>query len=150
MSEEGSRADRLRQRRQDQRERVEQPQPDETDEPSQPSEQGSTSKPSKPDKASKQSEQSISDQPDEIDETDGPVEETTSVKDEQIGTYMYLPKQQSKELERRYKLMSAEYEFEFDESFEKNRHFFPLIIQYGLDDLESLDAAEIRDRIHQL
>jgi hypothetical protein len=150
MSEEGSRADRLRRQRQDQRERVEQPQSDETDEPSQSSERSGISKPSKPDKLSERSEQSVPDQPDEMDETNGSVGETTSVKDEQIGTYMYLPKQQSKELERRYKLMSAEYEFEFDESFEKNRHFFPLIIQYGLDDLEGLDAAEIRDRIRQL
>lgn len=150
MSDEESRADRLRQRRQDQRERAEQPQSNETDEPSQPSERSSTSKPSKPDKASKRTEQSIPDQPDEIDEPDRSVGESTSVKDEQIGTYMYLPKQQSKELERRYKLMSAEYEFEFDESFEKNRHFFPLIIQYGLDHLEDLDATEIRDRIRQL
>ena len=150
MSDEESRADRLRQRRQDQRERAEQPQSNETDEPSQPSERSSTSKPSKPDKASKRTEQSIPDQPDEIDEPDQSVGESTSVKDEQIGTYMYLPKQQSKELERRYKLMSAEYEFEFDESFEKNRHFFPLIIQYGLDHLEGLDATEIRDRIRQL
>ena len=150
MSDEESRADRLRQRRQDQRERAEQPQSNETDEPSQPSERSSTSKPSKPDKASKRTEQSIPDQPDEIDEPDRSVGESTSVKDEQIGTYMYLPKQQSKELERRYKLMSAEYEFEFDESFEKNRHFFPLIIQYGLDYLEGLDATEIQDRIRQL
>ena len=150
MSDEESRADRLRQRRQDQRERAEQPQSNETDEPSQPSERSSTSKPSKPDKSSKRTEQSIPDQPDETGEPDRSVGESTSVKDEQIGTYMYLPKQQSKELERRYKLMSAEYEFEFDESFEKNRHFFPLIIEYGLDDLEGLDAAEIRDRIRQL
>jgi hypothetical protein len=70
-----------------------------------------------------------------------------SVKEEQVGTYMYLPQSQKKEVERLYNVLKADYEYEFDEPFEKNRHFFPLVIQYGLDELDSLDNSEIRSRL---
>lgn len=82
------------------------------------------------------------DEPAEADETaDG--SEETSVKDEQVGTYMYLPHAQKKELERTYNLLKAEYEFEFDEEFEKNRHFFPLVVRHGLDTLAEADAEDV-------
>ncbi|MFB6298060.1 MAG: hypothetical protein ABEH56_06035 [Salinirussus sp.] len=73
-----------------------------------------------------------------------------SVKDEQTGTYMYLPTSQVKELRRVYNVLKAEYEFEFDEEFEKNRHFYPLVVAYGLEQLAELDAPEIRSRLYEL
>lgn len=76
-----------------------------------------------------------------------PDPERDSIKDKQVGTYMYLPKSQTKELRRLYNVLKAEYEFEYDTEFEKNRHFYPLVIQYGLEDLEGLDASEIRARL---
>ncbi len=72
------------------------------------------------------------------------------IKDEQVGTYMYIPASQKKDLQRQYNLLKAEYEFEFETSFEKNRHFYPLLVQYGLDGLDGLDAMEIRDRLNSL
>jgi len=73
-----------------------------------------------------------------------------SVKEEQTGTYMYLPTSQAKRLRRVYNILKAEYEFEFDEEFEKNRHFYPLVVAYGLEHLEGMDAAEIRDHLETL
>lgn len=75
---------------------------------------------------------------------------TVSVKEEQTGTYMYLPKSQTKDLRRLYNVLKAEYEFRYDEEFEKNRHFYPLVIQYGLEELDGMDASEIRTRLEAM
>ena len=81
------------------------------------------------------------------DDQTGDSERDVPIKEKQVGTYMYLPETQTKELRRLYNVLKAEYEFEYDEEFEKNRHFYPLIIQHGLDGLDGLDASEIRDRL---
>jgi hypothetical protein len=85
--------------------------------------------------------------PSEQDET----AERDGVKSEQVGTYMYLPKGQKKDVERLYNVLKAEYEYEYDdENFEKNRHFYPLVVQYGLEGLDGLDASDIRERLDHL
>ena len=88
----------------------------------------------------------------ERDERGESAEETrnSSVKEERTGTYMYLPDSQLKDLKRQYNVLKAEYEFEFDERFEKNRHFYPLAIQYGLDSLEKMDVHEIKEKLDTL
>ena len=120
------RSERLRQRRKQSQERVREESASETDEESE------APKPSKPSEPSET-------------ETDD-----SSVKEEQVGTFMYLPESQKKELERLYNLLKAEYEYEYDEAFEKNRAFYPLVVQYGLDSLDSLDASEIQERLDEL
>ncbi|MEF8826831.1 MAG: hypothetical protein V5A27_10925 [Halapricum sp.] len=133
MSEgEGSRAERLRNRRAG-RQRSPPDEPGERDEPSERDESGETSKPSEPGESGEPSESS-----------------EPSVKDEQVGTYMYLPQSQKKELQRLYNVMKAEYEFEFEQEFEKNRHFYPMLVQYGLESLDGLDASEIQTRLDEL
>lgn len=117
------RSERLRQRRKQSQERVREESASETDEES------DASKPSKPSET----------------ETDD-----SSVKEEQVGTFMYLPESQKKELEKLYNLLKAEYEYEYDEAFEKNRAFYPLVVQYGLDSLDGLDASEIQERLDEL
>lgn len=87
--------------------------------------------------------QSDGDQPD-ADVSDGT---TSSIKDNQVGTYMYLPETQTKDLRRVYNVLKAEYEFKYDTEFEKNRHFYPLVVQYGLDSLDGMDAAEVREKL---
>ena len=104
------------------------------------------SKPSESDERSEGSNPSKNADP----ATDGADRENISIKEEQIGTYMYLPESQTKELRRQYNILKAEYEFEYDEEFEKNRHFYPLIVQYGLDGLEEMDASEIRTRLEEI
>lgn len=78
------------------------------------------------------------------------MDDSVSIKEEQIGTYMYLPEFQTKELRRLYNVLKAEYEFEHDEEFEKNRHFYPLVVQYGLDTLNGMSTSEIRSHLEQL
>lgn len=73
-----------------------------------------------------------------------------SVKAEQVGTYMYLPQSQKKELERLYNVIKAEYEYEYDDQFEKNRAFYPLVVKYGFERLESFDISEIREEVQNL
>jgi hypothetical protein len=63
---------------------------------------------------------------------------------------MYLPENQHQELSRQFNLLKAEYEYEYNEEFEKNRHFYPLVIEHGLESLESLDASEIQERLESL
>jgi len=91
------------------------------------------------------------DKTDETGETDKPSKPSkpsdSSVKEEQVGTYMYLPESQKKEVQRLYNVLKAEYEYEFDEEFEKNRHFYPLLVQFGLDRLDSLDASELKEKL---
>lgn len=118
--EDESRSERLRRRRSQRQE------PDETDETHEQAETGDTSEPSETSKPSK------------------------SVKEEQVGTYMYIPESQKKEIERLYNILKAEYEYEYDAGFEKNRHFFPLLVQYGLDGLDGLDASEIQERLDSI
>ncbi|EJN57279.1 hypothetical protein [Halogranum rubrum] len=96
-------------------------------------------KPSKPDEPSN---------PAETDEAEKLSEQ--SVKEEQVGTYMYLPQSQKREIERTYGLLKADFEYEFGEDFEKNRHFFPLLIQHGLDGLDGLDASDIKELLSEL
>lgn len=131
------RSERLRQRRNQSQERA---QEGSTDKPSEPSELSEPSKPSKPSESSKSSE------PAEQDTSD----DENSVKEEQVGTYMYLPQSQKKEVERLYNVLKAEYEYEYDEEFEKNRAFYPLVVQYGLESLEDLDVSDIKERLDSL
>jgi hypothetical protein len=118
--EDESRSERLRRRRSKRQ------QPDESDERTEGDETAELSEPS---------------------ETSKPPE---SVKDEQVGTYMYIPESQKKEIERLYNILKAEYEYEYDAGFEKNRHFYPILVQYGLDGLDGLDASEIQDRLDSI
>jgi hypothetical protein len=99
------------------------------------------SEPSEPSKLSRSEERS-----DQADDGEGPV----PVKEQQTGTYMYLPETQVKHLRRQYNVLKAEYEFEYNEEFEKNRHFYPLVVQYGLERLDDLDTSQIRSRLNEL
>ena len=134
------RASRLRNRRQRAKDRA--TGDDATADSAEAAEAAETGEPEEPSKPDELGESVERDGTDEAGDGDGPAEET-SVKDEQVGTYMYLPRAQKKELERTYNLLKAEYEFEYDEEFEKNRHFFPLVVRHGLDTLADADADDV-------
>lgn len=84
------------------------------------------------------------------DERDRSASGSGLIKEEQVGTYMYLPETQAKDLRRLYNVLKAEYEFKYDDEFEKNRHFYPLVVRYGLEELGDLDASEIRTRLEEI
>lgn len=120
------RSERLRQRRRQSREKGEL---DETDEQSEPS------------KSSKPSETFESGETDEQSEP--------SVKDERVGTYMYLAEEQKKDVNYLFGQIQNEYEYEYDEEFEKNRHFYPLLVKYGLEQLDSWDIQTVREKLQE-
>lgn len=94
-----------------------------------------------------------SDEPDDSVQDDSTGESSTddrSVKEEQVGTYMYLPGSQKRELKRVFNVIKAQYEYEFDEKFEKNRHFYPLLVQFGIESLDGASASEVRDLLEEL
>ncbi|XVH33651.1 hypothetical protein ACNS7O_17185 (plasmid) [Haloferacaceae archaeon DSL9] len=77
-------------------------------------------------------------------------EPSRTVKEEQIGTYMYLPESQHKALKYQYNVLKAAYELEFEREFEKNRHYFPLVIKYGTERLDGAGADEIDSLLQSL
>lgn len=124
------RSERLRQRRRQAKKKKQSDEPDDQSEPSKSSEL------SQPDKQSK---------PDEPDD-DG----DSSVKSEHVGTYMYLPPEQKKDLKHVFGRIKADYEYQYDEEFEKNRHFYPLLVQCGLESLDSWDISDVREMVEEL
>lgn len=131
MSDE-SRADRLRRRRRAQRDnQADRDESTDSSEPSNPSKLDETDELSKPNETDDRSE-------------------SESVKDARVGTYMYLPEEQRGELNFRYKELNLTYERSFGEELEKNRHFYPLVVQAGLEALDGLDGEELRERLVRL
>jgi hypothetical protein len=41
-------------------------------------------------------------------------------------------------------MLKAEYEYEYQEGFEKNRHFYPLVVSLGLEAVEELNPEDVR------
>lgn len=131
MSDHGDeRAKRLSQRRQRQSEAAEQGEPSDASEASKPSEQSETGETSETDEAS---------------ETGG-----SSVKDELVGTYMYLPEGLKEDVDRYYKKISGDYEFEYGDELEKNRHYYQLVVRHGFSTIRDAEIEEVREMVQQL
>ena len=128
MSDE-DRASRLRNRRNKTREKAQ-------------SETAETDKPANKDKTSNPSNLSKTDKTSKTGKT-----EKTSVKEDRPAQMMYLPESMQREMNRQFGLLETDFEYEFGEDFEKNRHYFPLLVKAGLDSLDSLDIQEIKDEL---
>jgi hypothetical protein len=148
------RADRLRRRRQRARDKVN---PDETgesgaagesDETAKSDKAAKTGETAKPDKRGETDESNATGENDEADGADESDEPTLSVKDEQKPTYMYLPHSIRRDLDRSYSMLKAEYEYEYQEGFEKNRHFYPLVVSLGLEAIAELEPEDVRTRLN--
>ena len=148
MSDE-SRADRLRRRR---AQRDQQGESTESSQQSEPAKLSESSEPSEPSDPSTQSAKSESVETTQTtgDATDSPAaSESESVKATRVGTYMYLPENQRSTLDFRYKELNLAYERTVGDELEKNRHFYPLVIQAGLEALDGADGEEIQERLMQ-
>lgn len=131
------RASRLRDRRNKTRQKAQ----SETLETDNTAKQDNTDKPSKPSKTAKT---------DNTDKKDKPARpEKTSVKEDRPAQMMYLPESMQREMNRQFGMLETEFEYEFGESFEKNRHYFPLLVKAGLDSLDGLDIKEIQDKLDE-
>jgi len=84
----------------------------------------------------------------ESDDT-GDATEPASVKATRVGTYMYLPEAQRSELNFRYKELNLAYERAVGDELEKNRHFYPLVVQAGLEALDGMDGESLRERVRR-
>ncbi|ADQ68971.1 hypothetical protein C499_06700 [Halogeometricum borinquense DSM 11551] len=149
------RADRLRRRRQRARDRARTDESNETEETDKSEETDKTGESAKTaeaaetaklDETAKTEETAEKKETEATDETDEPKE---SVKDVQKPTYMYLPHSVRRDLDRAYSMLKAEYEYEYQEGFEKNRHFYPLVVSLGLEAIEELDPEDVRARLNE-
>lgn len=105
------------------------------------------------DESVKQVQRDEPDKPDKPDETDGRDQPdgqgSGSVKAERDGgeVYMWLPDSQKQRLSAEFKLKDAHLAAEFGVDIEKNRHFYPAVIEFGLGQIEEWDAEEFRDAL---
>ena len=78
-------------------------------------------------------------EPDSSSTSDG----NTSVKD-RPSVLMYLPEEVHDELDIRFDELNAQYKRTHGESLQKNRHYYPAVIQAGLEDrsVESILGLE--------
>jgi hypothetical protein len=101
-----------------------------------------------------ESEPSAPEQTDDNGSEQGSGQETgdteSGIKKSREGTYMYLTEEQKEDVDRLFKRLRAKFELEFDDSLEKNRHFYPLLVQHGLEGLDGLDASDLRDRLDDI
>jgi len=124
MSDDSDRAERLSRRRQRQRETSESSDESEASKSSKPSEQLETGE------SAESSEQSL--------------------KDELVGTYMYLPEGLKENVDRYYKKLSGDYEFEYGDELEKNRHYYQLVVRHGFETIREAEIEEVREMVQKL
>mgnify|MGYP006282662969 FL=1 len=102
--------------------------------------QDKAGEPHKTDEASEVSEPSEPHKTSEADKSDD---------EEPVGTYMYLPPSLKDDLGYRYQELKLELSREFDvpmDDVEKNAHFYPAVIKYGL---ETVTAEHIYEEIEE-
>ena len=71
----------------------------------------------------------------------------TNIKDEWNGRTIYIPDGILDDLEDTYLESQLKLRKAGRDEFKKNRHFYPLLVQFGLEALSDADADEIQDRL---
>jgi hypothetical protein len=71
----------------------------------------------------------------------------TNIKDEWNGRTIYVPDSTLDEMEEVYLESQLKLRHAGRDEFKKNRHFYPLLVQLGLEALSEADAEEIRARL---
>lgn len=70
-----------------------------------------------------------------------------NVKTEWNTSTFYLDDELSGRLNRLYKKLDWQLADEYDVSLSKTRHYYPLVVQLGLEELASLDSKEVKERL---
>ena len=73
-----------------------------------------------------------------------------NVKKEWRALSVYLPDELESDLSRTYKRLDWELEADQGISIKKTRHYYPLVVELGLERLEEMESNEIEDRIDAL
>ncbi|MFC6823750.1 hypothetical protein [Halopelagius fulvigenes] len=74
----------------------------------------------------------------------------TNIKDEWNGRTIYIPDDILGDMEDTYLESQLKLRKAGRDEFKKNRHFYPLLVQFGLEALSEADADEIRTRLSKL
>lgn len=70
-----------------------------------------------------------------------------NVKEEWKALSVYLPDELEADLSRTYKRLDWELEADEAISIKKTRHYYPLVVELGLERIDELESDEIKDRI---
>ncbi|WP_121823313.1 hypothetical protein [Halostella salina] len=74
----------------------------------------------------------------------------TNIKDEWNGRTIYIPDDVLDEMEDTYLESQLKLRKAGQDEFKKNRHFYPLLVQFGVEALSEADAEEIKARLSEL
>ena len=74
----------------------------------------------------------------------------TNIKDEWNGRTIYIPDGVLDEMEDTYLESQLKLRKAGQDEFKKNRHFYPLLVQFGVEALSDADAEEIKARLSEL
>jgi len=74
----------------------------------------------------------------------------TNIKDEWNGRTIYIPDGVLDEMEDTYLESQLKLRKAGQEEFKKNRHFYPLLVQFGVEAFSEADAEEIQARLSDL
>ncbi|WP_135665702.1 hypothetical protein [Halorhabdus rudnickae] len=74
----------------------------------------------------------------------------TNIKDEWNGRTIYIPDDVLDEMEDIYLESQLKLRKAGQDEFKKNRHFYPLLVQFGIEALSEADAEEIQARLSEL
>jgi len=74
----------------------------------------------------------------------------TNIKDEWNGRTIYIPDDVLNEMEDIYLESQLKLRKAGQDEFKKNRHFYPLLVQFGIETLSEADADEIQARLSEL
>lgn len=121
---------------------------DESDEPSESDENGDPSEPaerSKPSERSDRSEPGESDEQSQAAEPDEP--EVINVKEDWKGRYMYIPPAMHDRFDEEYERLRYECGRDLDWKPKKNKHYYPVVVAEGIDDVADMNPLEFADAV---
>ena len=73
----------------------------------------------------------------------------TNIKDEWNGRTIYIPDDVLDEMEDTYLESQLKLRKAGQDEFKKNRHFYPLLVQFGVEALSEADAEEIQVQLSE-
>ncbi|GAD52677.1 hypothetical protein MBEHAL_1437 [Halarchaeum acidiphilum MH1-52-1] len=89
-------------------------------------------------------------EPNATNETSGTNKTKTNIKDEWNGRTIYIPDDILADMEDTYLESQLKLRKAGRDEFKKNRHFYPLLVQFGIEALSDADADEIQARLSDL
>ena len=73
-----------------------------------------------------------------------------SPKNDWTNHSVYLNDELASSLSRSYKRLDLDLDEEYGLSIKKTRHYYPLIVKLGLEQLDELGSKEVKDRLEEL